>query len=110
AEETPAFTADGRFMAFQWDKGSGLPGIYTVDLTQTGNEPQQVSADDEFGASPTFSPDGSQLAYTVINGNDCRVKIQHLSDGASQFIDNCYGRNIVNTLSWSRTGNQLAYA
>ncbi|HEY0921722.1 winged helix-turn-helix domain-containing protein [Rheinheimera pacifica] len=110
AEETPAFTADGRFMAFQWDKGSGLPGIYTVDLAQTGSEPQRISADDEFGASPTFSPDGSQLAYAVIDGKDCRVKIQHLSDGASQFIDNCYGRNIVNTLSWSRTANQLAYA
>lgn len=110
AEETPAFTADGRFMAFQWDKGSGLPGIYTVDLAQTGGEPQRVSADGEFGASPTFSPDGSQLAYAVINGKDCRVKIQHLYDNSSQFIDHCYGESIVNTLSWSRAGNQLAYA
>lgn len=110
AEETPAFTYDGQLMAFQWDKGNGVPGVYTVDLAHSGNAPRLISADDEFAASPTFSPDGQKLAYAVLNDSTCRVKIQSLYDDGGQFIDSCFGSSISNTLSWSRTGNQLAYA
>lgn len=110
AEETPTFTADGRYMAFQWDKGSGLPGIYAVDLLQTDSEPQKVSAEDEFAASPSYSADGKQLAYAVIEGQNCRIKIHDLPSNSGQLIDRCYSESIVNTLSWSKVSNQLAYA
>lgn len=110
AEETPAFTADGRFMAFQWDKGNGVPGVYMVDLEQPGSSPFRVSSPEEYGASPAFSPDGSQLAFAVINGNDCRIKIQPLHHEKGHFVDQCHPDSLAKMLSWSGTGNMLAYA
>lgn len=109
-EETPAFTRDGSQMAFQWDKGKGIPGIYIQPLDNPQQAPRRVSLPDEYGASPTWSGDGKQLAYAVINQPGCKVKVLDLASGQGRFIDNCHANRLFRTLAWSKTGNMLAYA
>lgn len=110
AEENPAFTTDGKKMAFQWDNGVNVPGIYYIDLTKKNSVPIAVSELDEHAVSPTWSPDGEAVAYMVSNDEHCKIIIKHLKTETRQQLSPCYAGNLTTTLSWSRIGNQLAYA
>jgi dipeptidyl aminopeptidase/acylaminoacyl peptidase len=58
----PAYSPDGRTIAFTSARGPGL-GVFTMPATgETEDEPAVRLAN---GSSPTFSPDGEHLAYVV---------------------------------------------
>ena len=61
-ENTPAFSPDGRQIAFAWDGGDG--GDLDIYIRLVGAvEPVRLT-DSEFTEQyPTFSPDGSQIAF-----------------------------------------------
>jgi hypothetical protein len=68
APESPAFSPDGRYVAFAAIAG-GVTDIYVVDLTSRAL--RNVTADATADYSPTFSPDGQSVVYTArIGGND----------------------------------------
>ena len=63
----PALSPDGRMLAFI--RGSSTffgPGQVYVKLLPDG-EPVQLTHDNVLKMSPTFSPDGSRVAYTTVN-------------------------------------------
>ncbi len=66
---SPALSADGRTVAFvrgpRTFYGSGQ--IYVKSLPD--GEPVQLTHDELLKMSPLFSPDGSQIAYTVVTQN-----------------------------------------
>jgi len=66
--ESPAFSPDGRRVAFAALK-DGISDIYTVDI-QNGDL-VNVTKDNVADYSPTFSPDGATIVYTArVGGND----------------------------------------
>jgi hypothetical protein len=68
APESPAFSPDGRRVAFAAISG-GVTDIYLVDLESGAL--RNVTDDATADYAPTFAPDGQSLVYTArIGGND----------------------------------------
>jgi serine/threonine protein kinase/Tol biopolymer transport system component len=62
----PALSSDGRMLAFIRGAGSFLgPGDLYVKLLPAG-EPVQLTHDDKVKLAPAFSPDGSRIAYSLV--------------------------------------------
>ena len=68
APESPAFSPDGRYVAFA-ALSSGVTDIYVLDLTS--RSVRNVTNDQTADYAPTFAPDGQSIVYTArIGGND----------------------------------------
>jgi eukaryotic-like serine/threonine-protein kinase len=66
----PALSPDGRMLAFIRGASTFFgPGQVCVKLLPSG-DPVQLTHDDAPKMSPAFSPDGSRIAYTTVNGRD----------------------------------------
>jgi Tol biopolymer transport system component len=69
----PAWSPDGRFIAFTSDR-TGNFAIYTM-FSDDGRNVKQLTYDDWADADPSWSPDGTQIAYTaslrIIGGTQC---------------------------------------
>jgi eukaryotic-like serine/threonine-protein kinase len=66
----PALSPDGRMLAFIRGASTFFgPGQVYVKLLPSG-DPVQLTHDDAPKMSPAFSPDGSRIAYTTVNGRD----------------------------------------
>ena len=63
----PALSPDGRMLAFIRGSSAWIgPGQIYVKILPNG-EPVQLTHDDLIKADPTFSPDGSRIAYTTLD-------------------------------------------
>jgi Tol biopolymer transport system component len=59
----PAWSPDGRFIAFTSDRAGNF-AIYTM-FSDDGSNVKQITYDDWADADPSWSPDGTQIAYTA---------------------------------------------
>ena len=65
----PAFSPDGKKLAFvTWDDEDG-GAIYRLDLHKPGLSPVKLSSERGIYRSPSFSPDGKHLVYVRESGN-----------------------------------------
>lgn len=108
-EDQPAFSPDGRMVAFAWEKPGGAPGVWVQAADQSS--PREISGADAAYSSPAWSPDGRRLAYLRFRPDSGALVVRSLDGGAEQKIaDLFYTRfGLPNThLDWSPDGRFLA--
>ena len=71
-----------------------------------GHNEQEIMSSREPITSPTWSPDGSELAYTSFELNRSAIYIQNIFTGAKRLISGRKGSN--NAPAWSPDGSKLA--
>jgi len=105
-----------------YEKLTGSPGVFATRITyvmkRAANRHELHVADaDGFGAqtvlssnepiiSPSWSPDGSRLAYVSFERKKPIVYVQSLTTGQRQAVANYYGSN--SAPAWSPDGKRLA--
>lgn len=110
-EEFPAFSADGRYLAFTWEQANLGSRLFIRDLVDEGAPIRQVSMSDDDEAAPTWGPGGREIAFVRV-GKDgsCKVMVRSLLTMAERFIDECAYERYHRILDWSRDGRHLYYA
>jgi hypothetical protein len=98
--EPVAVTADTQFAYVGYERPS--PVIESIPLS--GGTPTYVAA----GMDPAVSPDGTELAYASVASNNSDVVVRDLATGAQQTVDLSSGAALLNALSWSPDGTELA--
>jgi Tol biopolymer transport system component len=104
-EAQPALSADGKQLAFAW---SGEPpdrqGVY-VKLVGGGAQPLRISPAGKAGAYPTWSPDGSRVAYVRQSGAEAEILVAPALGGPERRIAHYPG--FASSISWSPDGRWI---
>jgi Tol biopolymer transport system component/DNA-binding winged helix-turn-helix (wHTH) protein len=114
-ETDPAFSPDGRLVAFSWDGERGdNRDIYVMPVgSQT---PVRLTHDPAIDISPSWSPDGSQIGFlrldTVSRG---RLVVIRSDGGPERTIREVRLREDIDRamrplLAWTPDGKEIAYA
>ncbi len=82
--QQPVLSPDGRMLAFLRGSENFGPGQVYVKLLPDG-EPVQLTHDESVKAWPSFSPDGSRVAYTVA-GNDWQTWVTPVLGSQPQLL------------------------
>jgi dipeptidyl aminopeptidase/acylaminoacyl peptidase len=94
---------DGKWLAYSSDE-TGWANLYLTNLANGETHPL-ITAEAEYG-EPTWSPDGSKLAYTI--SKDCNISVG-MSTLEGQHFTLAEGAGVCNGLSWSPDGKYLSY-
>jgi eukaryotic-like serine/threonine-protein kinase len=99
----PALSPDGRMLAFIRGSDSfiGSGQIYVKMLS--GGEPVQLTNDSKLKLAPAFSPDGSSIAYSVIDPWDV-WEVPVLGGEPHMLLPN------ASSLTWIEQGKQLLFS
>lgn len=88
------------------DNGAGKKS-YTLQVADAdGYNPQTIAASQEPLMSPSWSPDGSKVAYVSFENKTSQIYIQTLATGERQMVSG--SRGINGAPSWSPDGTRLA--
>jgi tricorn protease len=105
AERSPAWSPDGRWIAYFSDAG----GEYELTITQSdgkGETRQLTHGSHTFYANPAWSPDSKQIAYNDKAGN---IYLCTVADGKTKQIDKD-PMGGARQVSWAPDSRWLAYA
>ena len=82
----PALSSDGRMLAFI----RGPDAFFTPDQIYIkvlpDGEARKVTDDSRWKYNPTFSPDGSRLAYTILDAKSFDTKVVSIRGGQSRLL------------------------
>ena len=104
-----AISPDGKSVAFSQARGDD-EGIYLVPFVGGNARPLTSSPAREL--NPSWSPDGSQLAYAHAETGQTTVRVQDLLGGGSQRAGSLTGPGWccgIGQALWSASGTHLAY-
>lgn len=93
--DSPAWSPDGRFLAFTWDGGGGSFNIYLADIATA----QVVRLTREGrNESPAWSPDGRHLAFQSNRTGRWEIWVMHIDGSEQRQLTRTGGRSP----SWAR--------
>jgi eukaryotic-like serine/threonine-protein kinase len=114
-ELQPAFSPDGKQIAFAWNGEKGDNFDIYIKLNNAATPPLRLTSDPSDDLYPEWSPDGSHLAFVRQSGTQIIIVTipalggpeRKLYSGSTGFFSLYeYG----NALSWSPDGKQLAFS
>ncbi len=83
-EFSPAISPDGRTVAYVWIKEDGGPDIYLRAMEK--GSPHLMNATPSVRLFPAWSPDGNQIAFLQVMGDQVELIVHNLRDGSEQKI------------------------
>lgn len=104
-EDMPAFSPDGKLVAFVWNKGNDEDFDVYVRMTGAG-EPVRLTRNEADDIRPTFSPDGKTIAFVRRLPTRGEVFLIPALGGAERKI--CDLRRSSSSVSFSPDGRFLA--
>lgn len=104
-EDTPAFSPDGKQLAFAWDGGDGGDADVYVRLVSS-IEPVRLTDTELNEYYPTFSPDGAHIAFIRDFKTHGEVVLIPTLGGAERRVARLFSGNF--SISFAPDGNELA--
>ncbi len=98
----PAWSPDGRELAFSSDRGNANRGVFVIAADGSGL--RRLTPTDSVASDPAWSPDGRRLAYS--NGE--AVVLTDQTGSAQEPILETVGQNVRDP-AWSPDGKLIAY-
>jgi Tol biopolymer transport system component/serine/threonine protein kinase len=105
-DNTPAFSPDGKHLAFSRMSGQGAEDIYV--MRADGGEPRRLTFDNRGITDLAWTADGREIVFASHREGDAGLWRVSASGGTPERIVNAVGYGITR-LSISRQGNRLAY-
>jgi len=111
AKVDPAFSPDCSQLAFSWSgKAGDKPGIYVASVS--GGEPRQLTETDGRDVSPSWSRDGTQIAFQRVHRGRHQLMLVDAADGSIKVLrEVTLATDISKTqLAWTGDGKGLVVA
>lgn len=90
------------------EKKNNIPKRYRLEVSDVdGSDPKSLIVSQEPIMSPSWSPDGSKIAYVSFEKNHAGIFIQEISTGSRRLITDYPGIN--GAPAWSPDGTKLAF-
>ncbi|HUE63672.1 MAG TPA: hypothetical protein VMO78_04790, partial [Rhizomicrobium sp.] len=106
-EGEPAFSSDGKMLAYTSGADIHSRKIYVRSLT--GGDAIKITNDAYDDASPTWSPDGTRVAYVAQKlGEPCRIMLATVPAGEARQVARC-SRASATVVSWQPGTSFLYY-
>lgn len=106
----PAWSADGRFLAYEAVQPGAGNGIFVIDLHNLGTPPRRVTPDFIRAVQPDWSPRGNYIAFSGALSDmfNNEIFLVNLYDGLVIRVTNSPSEYDYNP-RWSPDGQQLVY-
>jgi len=101
---TPAWSPDGKSVAFSSSRGGGAAGLWTVAADGSAPPRRLTTPPEGIDFQPAFAPDGRSLVYTAARAAGHAVWILSLDGGAARLL----AADAVRP-AWSHRGDLIAY-
>jgi Tol biopolymer transport system component/DNA-binding winged helix-turn-helix (wHTH) protein len=106
-EGEPAFSPDGRMLAYSAGPDLLSRKIYVRNVA--GGDPIRVTNDPYDDVSPTWSPDGTRIAYVAVKpGEPCRIMVVSVPAGEARQVGRCVEMQ-TSSVSWQPGTSFLYY-
>jgi Tol biopolymer transport system component len=106
-DNTPAFSPDGRQLAFSRMSGQGVEDIYVV--AAEGGEARQLTFDNRFITDLNWTADGREIVFVSDRAGDTGLWRVSATGGTPERLLTAVGYRVTR-LSISRQGHRLAYS